>query len=425
MRVRDEDLGSLYLIGHDDSRVSAADEELLLSLGATAGVAILNARLFAEATRREDWMRASTEITRQLLADEGEEPLRVIARRLQQIAAADAVNVVLPSPDGERLMVEVATGAGAEELTAMSYPIGGTVSQTVLATAQPVLIDDLTRLPEQSVHLTEVVPVGPLMVLPLVGAHVVRGALVVGRLRDRARFTTGDLEMATTFANHAAVALELADARAAKERVALLEDRDRIARDLHDHVMQRLFGAGLTVESIATGLGTDPRAGRLGHVVRDIDETIQQIRTSIFQLRGPLLPSTSDARSRLLVVAADVAPLLGFDPAVRFTGPVDAVVPEAAVEDLLAVLREALTNVGKHAGATCVTVSVTATTTELDLQIVDDGVGIGGSQRRSGLENLRQRAVSHGGHLTVTSPAGGAAAPGQRRGTSLRWTIPL
>ncbi len=237
---------------------------MLLALAATAGVAVANARLFDEAQRRQEWLQVSTEITRQLLSNEGEEPLQVIARRLQRIADADVVNVVLPTPDGARLMVEVATGAGAAQLTALSYPAGNTVSGTVIETGQPVLIADMADEHDQTVHLSEVVRVGPLMVLPLVGSRRVRGALVVGRLEGRPQFTPADLDMATTFANHAAVALELADARTAQEQVALLEDRDRIARDLHDHVMQRLFGAGMTVESIAAGLGPDPRADRLG-----------------------------------------------------------------------------------------------------------------------------------------------------------------
>lgn len=187
--------------------------------------------LFDESRRRQDWLRASTEITGQLLSHEGEEPLQVIARRLQQIADADAVNVVLPTPGGQRLMVEVATAAGAEKLTALSYPMNDAVSALVVGTGQAVLIGDIAAEHDYTAHLSDVVPVGPLMVLPLVGTQRVRGALIVGRLQGRPRFTAANLEMATTFANHAAVALELADARADQERVALLEDHDRIARE--------------------------------------------------------------------------------------------------------------------------------------------------------------------------------------------------
>jgi signal transduction histidine kinase len=261
------------------------------------------------------------------------------------------------------------------------------------------------------------------MVLPLVGSRRVRGALVVGRLAGRPQFTPADLDMATTFANHAAVALELADARTAQEQVTLLEDRDRIARDLHDHVMQRLFGAGMTVESVAAGLEPDPRADRLGRVVREIDDTIRQIRTSIFQLRGPFGPRTGAVRSQLLSVCAEAASVLGFAPAVSFSGPVDAVISHALLDDLVAVVREALSNVARHADATSVRVNVTVTHGELLLQIDDDGMGIGPTARRSGLANLQERAGRRGGNLQVTSPRRGTE--GTEGGTSLRWTIPM
>ncbi len=421
--VRGQVLGSLHLAGLDHV-MSVEDEDLTSSLAATAGVAIENVRLLEESRRRQDWLQASTEVTRQLLSTEGEEPLQVIARRVQQIAAADAVNVVLPTPDGQRLMVEVATGAGAEALTALTYPTSSTVSGLVLQTGQPVLIADMDA-EEQVVHLSEFVPVGPVMVLPLVGTQRVRGALVVGRLQGRPQFGAAEMEMAAAFANQAAVALELADARADQERVTLLEDRDRIARDLHDHVIQRLFGAGLTVESIASGLGADPRSIRLGQVVLDIDETIRHIRTSIFQLRGPLGPQTGAVRAALLAVAAEVAPLLGFQPQVSFTGPVDAVVPDAVIDDLEAVAREGLSNVARHGHAGRVDIRVATDTRSMVLELTDDGVGIGDTERRSGLANLRERAEHRGGSFEVISPLPDDALFAMTGGTRLRWTIPL
>lgn len=425
IRVRGVVFGNLYLTGYDGREVTAQDEELVSSLAATAGVAIENARLFEESRRRQDWLRASTEITRQLLSSEGEEPLWAIARRLQQIADADAINVVLPTSGGQRLRVEVATGAGAEELTAVSYPMHNTVSELVLDTGQPVLVGDIISDHDRTVHLSDLVPVGPLMVLPLLGTQRVHGALVVGRLRGRARFTEADLDMATTFANHAAVALELADARADRERISLLEDRDRIARDLHDHVIQRLFGAGLTVESVASGLRDDPRAPRLAQVVDDIDETIRQIRTSIFQLRGSLSPQSGAVRARILGVVAEVEPLLGFAPYVDFDGPVDALVSDAVLDDLVAVAREGLTNVARHAQAGSVQVRLSAAPDQLALELVDDGVGIGDTGRRSGLANLRRRAEQRGGSFALTCPAPRPGSVADRGGTSLLWAIPL
>jgi signal transduction histidine kinase len=263
------------------------------------------------------------------------------------------------------------------------------------------------------------------MVLPLVGTQRVRGALIVARLEGRARFTAAELEMATTFANQAAVAVELADARADQQRMTLLEDRDRIGRDLHDHVIQRLFGVGLTVESIASGLSADPRGNRLAQAVTDIDATIRQIRTTIFQLRGPLGPYTGGVRAQILEVAAELAVALGFQPSVTFAGPVDSVVPDAVIDDLSAVVREALSNTARHAQAKHVTVSLSVGEGELCLEVTDDGVGIGDTDRRSGLANLRKRAALHHGTLVVTSPFPDCGGVDPQGGTSVRWTIPL
>jgi signal transduction histidine kinase len=424
IRVRDIVFGNLYLTERKDGEFSAEDEELVTALAATAGVAIANARLYEQSRRRQDWLEASTEVTQQLLAAEGEEPLRLIARQARLIADADVVTFVLPTVDGQQLIVEVAAGEGADELTALTSPIETTLVGLAFDTGQPVLVSDVTEDPTYTVHLSDVVPVGPVMVVPLGAATRTRGALVIGRLRGRHPFADADLEMATTFANHAAIALELADARTDQQRIVLLEDRDRIARDLHDHVIQRLFAIGLTVQSVASALGPDERANRLSRVVSDIDDTIRQTRTSIFQLRGPLGPETGTVRAQLLAVAAEVSPLLGFDPEIRFSGPIDAVVPQAVVEDLVAVLREGLSNTARHASARCVEVDVTATAAELTMSIADDGIGIGAVERRSGLANLRQRAEHHGGSF-VCAAGGVLPAEPDQEGTRLQWTIPL
>ena len=174
--------------------------------------------------------------------------------------------------------------------------------------------------------------------------------------------------------------------------MTLLEDRDRIARDLHDHVVQRLFGAGLTVESVASGLRDQVRADRLSHVVDDIDETIRQIRTTIFRLRGPLGAGARSVRELVLNVVTELTPVLGYEPRLAFTGPVDTAVPDAVVEDVLAVVREGLTNVARHAGASQVAVKLGYAGGELALVLADNGSGMQDAQRRSGLANLRERA---------------------------------
>ena len=424
IHVRNAQFANLYLTDREGGEFTADDEELASALAGTAGVAIENVRLHEEAERRQDWLQASTEVNEQLLSAEGEDPLQLIARQARQHADADIVTVLLPTVDGDRLIVEVASGEGADALIASTSPIADTLVGRAFTTGRPILVANIEKDERYTVHLSAVAPVGPVLILPLGGSHPARGALVVGRVRGRRQFTQADLEMATTFAYHAAVALELADARADQQRIVLLEDRDRIARDLHDHVIQRLFASGLTVQSVASALGADDRATRLTRVVTDIDETIRQTRTSIFQLRGPLGPETGTVRARLLAVAADVAPLLSVEPQVRFTGPIDAVVPDAVAEDLVAVLREALTNAARHAYANAVDVEVVATTTELSLDVTDDGVGIGDTSRRSGLANLRRRAEHHGGVLTLTRGYPQQTDPTQE-GTRLRWKIPL
>jgi len=417
IRVRDEIFGNLYLSESSSGEFSAEDEELVSALAASAGVAIENARLYGESRRRQDWLQASTDVTRVLLSMEGEEPLQLIARKIRELGDADVVTVVLPTPDGERLMVEVATGVGADQLVGITYDAQNTLGDLAIATGRPVLIGDASENPQYMIHLSQVAPIGPVMVLPLVASQGVRGALAVGRLHGRHRFSESDMDIATTFANHAAVALELADARAHQQRMALLEDRDRIARDLHDHVIQRLFAAGLSAQSVASGLGGSVHAERLARIVGDLDETISQIRTSIFQLRGPLVPDSSSARGDLLSVADEISELLGFTPQVRFEGPIDSIVLPSILDELIAVLREALTNVARHAQATEAIVTLAVDDKDLVLEVSDDGTGIGAAERRSGLANLQSRAENRGGSLTLSPP--------EIEGTRLTWKIPL
>lgn len=260
------------------------------------------------------------------------------------------------------------------------------------------------------------------MTVPLLGTLRVRGVLVVGRYRGRPRFDDADLDMATTFGNHAAVALELADARTDQQRMAVLEDRDRIARDLHDHVIQRLFAAGLSVNALARQNKDENSAARLARIADDLDDTIRQIRTSIFQLRGALGPEIGTARARVLEVVADIGGPLGFQPTVRFVGPVDAAVSGTEVDDLVAVIRETLSNVARHAHASKVEVDVAVAGREFSVTVRDNGRGMGPTARRSGLGNLRRRAEERGGTFAV-GPADSAGTATQ--GTLVQWVIPL
>ncbi|HEX8303373.1 MAG TPA: GAF domain-containing sensor histidine kinase [Jatrophihabitans sp.] len=417
IKVRDSVFGNLYLTGRRHGAFTDSDEQLISAVAGTAAVAIENARLYDEAGKRQRWLQASAEVTQQLLAYSGEDPLRVIARSVQELADADLVTVVLPAATPGELMVEVATGLASDKLTGMSYPIERSVAGAVIDSGAPILIDNIDRQNAFTLHMLEAVPVSAVMALPLAGSSRPRGSLLVARLNGRRSFTPNDLQMATTFANHAAVALELADARADQQRVVLLEDRDRIARDLHDHVIQRLFAAGLTVQSLQARQDDPAAAAKLGQVVTDLDVTIRQIRTSIFDLRGALSTSATSVRADLLGVAAEQAGQLGFEPALRFTGPVDTLVDEALADDLAAVLREALSNVARHARASKADVTLDVSFSTVCLEVSDDGVGFGATTRRSGLANLTERAARRGGSMTVTSTP--------HEGTQLRWQIAL
>jgi signal transduction histidine kinase len=422
--VRGAVFGNLYLTERRSGDFTAEDEELVSALAATAGVAIENARLYEEARRRQDWLQASTEVTQQLLAADGTDPLTLIAEHALHIADADIVAIVLPTPDGSQLMVEVAAGVSAGELTAVTYPMKDSLVGVALTTRQPVIVGGADASEPPTARPFREAGVGPVMALPLDGPNRPRGALLIARLRGRHHFSEAELEMATTFARHAAMALELADARADQQRIVLLEDRDRIARDLHDHVIQRLFGIGMTVQSLASNAGAGDRADRLSRVVDEIDETIRQTRTTIFQLHGPLAPESGGMRAHLLTVIGEISESLGLDPGIRFVGPLDTLVTDDLADDLLAVLREALTNVARHAHAARVDIEITATSAELVLQVQDDGDGIGETQRRSGLANLRQRAEARNGALTL-GPSRFAEPGAPPVGTALQWRIAL
>ena len=415
VRVREEVFGNLYLTRDDGDTFTVEDEEIVEALAATAGIAIENARLFADSEHRQEWLSDSADVTRRVLAAD-ESALALITRTVRARADADLTTLVLPE-DGE-LVVAVADGLEEQQLDGRRYPLEGTLSELVMETGQPVRLADAEEtgvVGGRTIFLAGRGQVGPVMVLPLIGRAEVRGTLVVGRARGRRPFSQVDMELATTFANHASLALELAEARRDQERVLLLEDRARIARDLHDHVIQQLFAAGLMVQATAAHLDSERDVATLSDVVGSLDEAIKQIRVSIFQLQPA---SSTGIRSAVIDVVGEVRPALGFDPRLDLDGPLDSLSTEGLVHDVKAVVREALTNVAKHAHATAVQLSVHATTAQLTVTISDNGSGLADTVRRSGLENMRCRAEDRDGSMVV------AELP-DLGGTTLVWTVPI
>jgi signal transduction histidine kinase len=426
IRIRDEVFGNLYLTDSVRGEFSEEDEELARSLAATAAVAIDNARLYRSATVRGEWMAATAAATRDILAGSGREPLQALARRALELADADLTLVSLPvDPARETLRIEyvVASDRARESVRRLrrrSFAVGGSLAGHVFSTAEPLrLSEPRARGGLEPDPVVDEIDAGPTVVVPLVGSAGVEGVLAVLRTTGRTAFGADDLDMIAGFASQAAVALELSDARAERERLTVLDERERIAADLHDHVIQRLFAAGLSVQAVAARLGPD--ADRLLTVVQDLDDTIAQIRTSIFSLARA--PGEDGIRGRILDVVTDATEPLGFRPVLRFSGPAESLVgeDESVVDDVVAVLREALSNVVRHAHAAHVEVDLVVeqgpSGARLEVVVFDDGVGIEPAGRRSGLGNLRRRAERRGGEFALDPADGG--------GTVLRWTVPL
>lgn len=419
VRVRDVVYGNLYLTDRTDGQAfTDEDVGLVGALAATAGIAIENARLYEESGRRQQWLQASSTITRELLSGTGDRRavLHHIAASVQGLAAADVVTLVLPcEDDADFLQIVVATGLGAEALTGSRFLAENSLALQVMEEGQGVLIKVAEDYPRTR-HLDSVVPRGPVMALPLTGDLSSRGAVVVGRTSVRADFDQADVDMAGGFAEQAALALELAEARADQQRLSALEDRDRIGRDLHDHVIQRLFASGLGAQSLVDKSHEPAVRDGLNQIIVELTATIRQIRGTIFALREPSSQVPSVRRLVSLLVA-QLTPVLGFRPDVHLAGPLDTLVGEAVLGDVEAVLREAMTNISRHAGASAASVTLQVDSRLLVVTVSDNGRGAGAATRRSGLANLSARAEQHGGSLTIdTAPEGGLR---------LTWTIPI
>ena len=431
VRSREEVFGNLYLADRlDEEDFTEQDERLVLALAATAGIAVENARLYDESRRSQEWLRASGEISRDLLAEEQSERdvLRRVATSVTRLADADLAAIVLPTAATASaepgFQVVAASGTFAAELLGRTHRAQGSLVEKVVRERRGVQLDATAGGPE--VFLDGAVPVGPVMALPLTGERGARGAVILGRTKGRHPFAPSDVAMAQAFAGQAALALELSDARADRERLRVLEDRDRIARDLHDHVIQRLFAIGLSVQSMA-GIVTElDRSGRapgapglperLGRTVAELDETIGQIRTSIFALREAPV-GVDSVRGAALDLLAELAPVLPLRPEISFDGPVDTLVGPGLTDDVRAVLREGLTNVARHSRARSAGVRLSVTNGWLSVRVFDDGVGMTPTATHSGLANLQARAEQYGGELRVGNRAEG--------GVSMEWTVPL
>jgi signal transduction histidine kinase len=414
LRVRDHVFGYLYLASKEGGFTSD-DEPIVQALAAAASVAIDNSQLYASALERERWLTASQEITTALLADPGDETaLARIVETAQELARASAATLVLPGVDDQWVM-EFTAGHRAGDLLGLALPEGGQALKTIRAG-----VGTIAQEPPGEVILEPVRDFGPALYAPLRTEGRTVGLLMLYRDKGQTSFDQSDLATAQRFANQAALALSLAELRHVKDVTALLEDRQRIADDLHDLVSQELFAASIQLESLGERVPAEFRAGLaacLGHVKRAQHE----VRGVVSTLDNERASEPLSARLHREIVLAQES--LGFVPAVKVDWssiPVELEADAALGDDLVAVLRESLSNVAQHAHASRAAVALTIEDQRLTLSVKDDGIGPPDEfDRHSGTSNLANRALRRAGSFSLVKANPDAEPPG----SLMRWTV--
>jgi signal transduction histidine kinase len=441
VRVRHVVFAHLYLVGKPGG-FTQADGEIIAALATAVGVAIENAQLYMASQRREHWLSAGQEITTMLLSGaEEEEALSLIAERARTVAGACTAILVLPSV-GDQLVIEIADGEGADGLIGLRMPTGGR-SHTVLTEGIGMIVDSLAAA--YTLRVEQLRAFGPALYAPLrtLGRGV--GVLVLLRQIGANSFDQADLTTAESFAAHAALALVLSEARHNADLNTLVAERERIARDLHDLAIQQLFATGIRLESARkqAAQGEEPKGleATLSDALDSIDSTVREIRSIVAHLRSP---STSEQVTERLRHEASLARWsLGFAPSLvllldgqalgsadgeaELVERLETLIPDNLGDDMVAVVREGLSNAARHAKAKSVNVTVAVETPgvspigpgSVTILVEDDGVGLDPAiDRISGLSNLAGRAKQHGGDFHVRVPDGG-------RGLRLEWAVPL
>ncbi|MFK0160599.1 GAF domain-containing protein [Streptomyces sp. NPDC090493] len=420
IRVRGQVFGNLYLTEkRGGAQFDEEDVSVTSTLAVAAGVAIDNARLYEESRQRERWLRASAEITHRLMSDS--DPggaLALIAERARGITGSALSAVAMPMEDTGSLSVEIAVGTDADAHRGLVLPLDRTLMGLAFSAGAPVASEDVGHDGRITPEPPRFVGLGPAVAVPIgTGDGGVRGVLLLARTSGGPLFSAGETETLQGFAAQAAIALELAERRRDAQEIAVLQDRDRIARDLHDLAIQRLFATGMTLQSAGRFIEHSEASERVLRAVDDLDETIKIIRSAIFGLRTREGGAGTGLRARAVRVAGEAAPVLGFAPSVRMEGLLDTEVPKAVADHAVAVLSEALTNIARHAHAGRAEVALSTDGRDLVVTVRDDGVGIPPAGRRSGLANMAERAAELGGSLRWDCPESG--------GTTLVWQVPV
>jgi signal transduction histidine kinase len=398
VRIRGTVFGNLYLTEKQGGDAfTDQDEQLVEALARAAGFVIENARAYGLSERRRQWLEASAELTEALQPPvQLDRALLAITETSRAVSGARATAVLGPEP-----------GTDVEPLTVSCDPLDATAVDAALRQVAAAI--DLTA--SERSDLT----VGGLAatVIPL-RAHLAKAGVLVALFDATPGTDVEQGELLSSLADQAGLALDRAQAVADREELAVISDRERIARDLHDVVIQRLFATGLQLQGVASLTGDGEVRARLDRAVDDLDVTIKAIRGTIFELQHP---GADSLRAEIRELVREYVPVLGFSPVVVTSGPLDTVVPAEVREQLMPVLREAVSNVARHALADSAHIEVRADHGELLLTVVDDGIGVSDERLESGLRNVRRRAAELGGSVEL--------ARNVARGTTLVWRVPL
>ncbi|OBH50820.1 histidine kinase [Mycobacterium mantenii] len=418
--IRGAVFGNLYLTHDEPGRVfSESDEVAARALAIAAAVAIDNAQLFERERTSVKWMEASREITTALLsnAESGPKLLQLIADRACTLTEAEQAIVLvpvdadLPVDEIDTLVISAAVGLNASEVVGQQVPVDRSTSGRVFRSGAAVISESLSY-PIQA--FTDVGQRSAIL-MPLRTDDDVIGVIAVARSADRPPFDDSYLDLVSDFATHAALALVLASGREHARQLTLVGERERIAHDLHDHVIQRLFAAGMDLQGTVARARSPEVVERLNRTLDDLQTIIEEIRTTIFQLKSPL-QHESGFRQRIQRVVTDLTENRDIVTTVRMHGPTTAVGGELA-EHAEAVTAEAVSNAVRHSGASRLTIEVDVADM-LTLDIIDNGSGIpDDNRRRSGLANMAYRAEQVGGRCEISNHAAG--------GTRVHWTAPL
>ena len=412
--------GNIYLTEKRDAEeFNEEDERALNALATQAGVAIGNSQLYAETQQRERSLEALREVNAAILSEvPGNEVQALVVSRARELLDADLSTLVILTDEAGTLRIAVADGLHSNGLVGMEVPVEGSVSGDVIKSGQPVIVADATKDPRTYQAMVRQGHMGPSVFVPLSLRGQAFGTLAVAHVVGGAPFTDDDMRLVQTFADQASLALEYARARAELQRLIVTDERERIATELHDGVIQSLFAVGLGLQATAMR-ATDPEVGsRIEEAVGELDHAIRDLRNYIFGLRPGIL-----ADRQLDQALRDLAEDFGAKNGIAVSIEIDPVVAaelSSSAGELVQLAREALSNVGRHAAATTANVLLAREGTATVLEIRDDGVGFDTTRRRraghEGLANLKKRASSLGGHAMIDSAAG--------VGTTVRVTLP-